>query len=85
MVEHADCDLLSLSGKRHLLQELQGTNGDSKVMLEVELPEFPHAVIYQQAAVLPGPGPSPLAAVQVWNILRRSLGMAKIETRSMCH
>ena len=43
-------------------------------MLEIELPEFPHAVIYQQAAVLPGPGPSPLAAVQVWHDLRRNPG-----------
>ena len=58
------------------LQELQGTNGDSKVMLEIELPEFPHAVIYQQAAVLPGPGPSPLAAVQVWNVLHWNHSMA---------
>lgn len=33
-------------------------------MLEIELPEFPHAVIYQQAAVPSGPGPSPLTPLQ---------------------
>lgn len=43
-------------------QELCSPGG--KVTLEIELPEFPHAVIYQQAAVPSGLGPSPLLGTQ---------------------
>jgi hypothetical protein len=46
------------------LQELSAGDGPSKVRLDLELAQFPHAVIYQQAAVQPGPGPSPLLGSQ---------------------
>ena len=50
------------------MQEVEAKGGDgegpSRVVLDLELAHFPHAVIYQQAAVQPGPGPSPLMASQ---------------------
>lgn len=42
------------------MQEAKGGQGD-KLVLQVELPTFPHAVVYQQAATAPAT-PADMAA-----------------------
>ena len=56
------------------MQELKAAFAASKVLLQIELPDFPHAVMYQQAAVPSGPHPSATGGI--------SRGLAPGETPS---